>query len=72
MPEAAIRIMCPNLRCRAVLAVPTEARGRLVRCRNCGMNIKIPQKKTDAPVAQPEPPAKGAEKKGAPDEQKAA
>ncbi len=39
-----VRIMCPNLRCRAVLAVPPEARGRLVRCRNCGMNIKIPTK----------------------------
>ncbi len=39
-----VRIMCPNLRCRAVLAVPPEARGRLVRCRNCGMSIKIPAK----------------------------
>lgn len=52
MAEAAIRIMCPNLKCRAVLAVPPEARGRLVRCRNCGMNIKIPQQKVE-PAAKP-------------------
>jgi len=56
MPEAAIRIMCPNLRCRAVLAVPPEARGRLVRCRNCGMNIKIPQKKTEPAATMPDDP----------------
>ncbi len=44
MSDAIVRIMCPNLRCRAVLAVPNEARGRLVRCRNCGSNIRVPQK----------------------------
>lgn len=49
-----VRIMCPNLRCRAVLAVPPEARGRLVRCRNCGMNIKIPAK-SEPVKAEPSP-----------------
>lgn len=44
MSQSIIRIMCPNLRCRAVLAVPNEARGRLVRCKNCGSNIRIPTK----------------------------
>jgi hypothetical protein len=44
MPENVVRLMCPNLRCRAILAVPGEARGRLVRCKNCGANIKIPDK----------------------------
>jgi len=47
-----IKMMCPNLRCRAVLGVPTEARGRTVRCRNCGNNIRIPK----ATVAPPTPP----------------
>jgi len=32
-----------------VLGVPTEARGRTVRCRNCGCNIKIPKNKPQAP-----------------------
>jgi len=54
MPENLIRVMCPNLRCRAVLAVPEDTRGRLVRCRNCGMNVKIPQKNESSP---PPPPA---------------
>lgn len=60
MPESVVRVMCPNLRCRAVLAVPSEARGRKVRCRNCGMNILVPPKpepKPDAP-AEATPPGK--------------
>lgn len=40
-PET-VRIMCPNLACRKVLAVPSKARGKTVRCRNCSTNIKIP------------------------------
>lgn len=41
-----IRIMCPNLACQRILAVPSHARGKLVRCRSCGMNVRIPQTKT--------------------------
>jgi len=49
-PGDQIRIMCPNLSCRKVLAVPHAARGKTVRCRGCGTNIRIPQaKKEDAP-----------------------
>jgi hypothetical protein len=40
-PES-IRVMCPNLTCRKILAVPSAARGKTVRCRGCGTNIKIP------------------------------
>jgi hypothetical protein len=40
------RIMCPNLKCRSVLAVPEAARGRMVRCKQCGSNIRIPEKKS--------------------------
>lgn len=38
-----IRILCPNLLCRRVLAVPANARGKLVRCRGCGITVSIPQ-----------------------------
>lgn len=48
-----IRIMCPNLACKRVLAVPGHARGKLVRCRGCGINIKIPVPK----VKEAAPPA---------------
>jgi hypothetical protein len=38
-----IRIMCPNLTCKRILAVPTTARGKLVRCRGCGINLRVPR-----------------------------
>ena len=37
-----IRIICPNLACQRLLAVPSMARGEVVRCRGCGSNIKVP------------------------------
>ena len=40
--EDVVRIMCPNLGCQRVLAVPGAARGKVVRCRGCGSNIRIP------------------------------
>jgi hypothetical protein len=50
-----IRIMCPNLSCQRILAVPVAARGKVVRCRVCGMNVRIPEGKAGAP--QPSSPA---------------
>jgi hypothetical protein len=50
-PET-IRVMCPNLVCRKILAVPTAARGKTVRCRGCGTNIRIP---AEAAAAAPKP-----------------
>ncbi len=58
-----IRIMCPNLVCQRVLSVPDSARGKLVRCGGCGVNIRIPQTKTDKaaetgePATPPPPPS---------------
>ena len=37
-----IRLICPNLRCRSLLTVPQAARGKAVRCRQCGMRINVP------------------------------
>ncbi|MDI9402313.1 MAG: hypothetical protein QM516_00435 [Limnohabitans sp.] len=56
--EEVIRIMCPNLGCQRVLAVPSSARGKIVRCRGCGSNIRIPVPRAEGtpPVAQ-QPPA---------------
>jgi hypothetical protein len=45
MSESSIRIMCPNLVCRKVLAVPKVARGKAIRCRGCGTLIKVPSSK---------------------------
>ncbi len=49
MPNDSLRIMCPNLSCRKVLAVPINARGKIVRCRGCSTNIKVPSKSVDTP-----------------------
>lgn len=53
MSDQTVRIMCPNLTCRRVLAVPSSARGKTVRCRNCGTNIKVPATGTAKPDAPP-------------------
>ncbi len=47
-----VRIKCPKLDCQRILAVPINARGKLVRCRNCGTNIRIPAAATK-PVPKP-------------------
>ena len=40
--HSSIRIMCPNLTCKKVLAVPHSCRGKTVRCRSCSTNIRVP------------------------------
>jgi hypothetical protein len=62
MSDATVRIMCPNLTCRKVLAVPVSARGKTVRCRNCGTNIRIPGEQN--PAAQQPPADKNIAKAG--------
>jgi len=47
-----IRLLCPNLKCRKVLAVPVGARGKAVRCRNCGMRVSVPAQPT-SPTNEP-------------------
>jgi hypothetical protein len=42
--------------CKRILAVPVMARGKLVRCRNCGQTLRIPAKpegEQPAPAAVP-------------------
>lgn len=41
-PEV-MRMMCPNLSCQRILAVPELARGKVVRCRSCGTNVRVPE-----------------------------
>ena len=46
MPEASqqiVKVMCPNLGCQRILAVPVRARGEVVRCQSCSSNIRIPK-----------------------------
>ncbi|NIA22353.1 MAG: hypothetical protein GWP05_10410 [Anaerolineaceae bacterium] len=40
----AITFFCPNLKCKALLEVDEEERGRKVRCKKCGQVIVVPRK----------------------------
>jgi hypothetical protein len=62
--DRVIRIMCPNLKCRSILGVPPEARGKLVRCRKCGTNIQIPAKQEAAPPPAPKETTEAAKAQG--------
>ena len=44
-----VRLICPNLSCRSILAVPISARGKMVRCRSCGMRVTVPKGGVDKP-----------------------
>ncbi|MCE9590892.1 MAG: hypothetical protein K8S99_10245 [Planctomycetes bacterium] len=51
MATEVVRMVCPNLKCRALLTAPVAARGKVVRCRKCGTKVHIPETapvKTDA------------------------
>jgi hypothetical protein len=56
MPEDTLRVMCPNLACRKILAVPSSARGKTVRCRGCSTSIRIPGPKAEPAAAKPPEP----------------
>ncbi len=50
MSDEILRIMCPKLTCRRILAVPAEARGRTVRCKGCATVIRVPAKAAPLPI----------------------
>ncbi len=49
-----VTIICPNLKCRGVLQVPDNMRGKIVRCGKCGKNFNVPAPAQEKPVAAPE------------------
>lgn len=61
MPDDTVRIMCPKLTCRKVLAVPSTARGKTVRCRACGTSIRVPTLESPPTEA---PPSKATQANG--------
>ena len=43
------QLICPNLRCRKILSVPDEVRGKLVKCQHCQTMFRVPDaKRADA------------------------
>jgi hypothetical protein len=45
------QLICPNLRCRKILSVPEEVRGKLVKCQHCQTMFRVPEAKRPEPVA---------------------
>jgi len=43
-------IICPNLKCRKILAVPDEFRGKSVKCQHCQTLLRVPDDKKSVPV----------------------
>lgn len=47
----ACQLICPNLRCRKILSVPDDVRGKLVRCQHCQTMFRVPPAKQEAVAA---------------------
>jgi hypothetical protein len=51
----ATQVICPNLRCRRILSVPDDVRGRVVKCQHCQSLLKVPER---GPTSAAPTPAK--------------
>lgn len=38
-----IQMICPNLRCRKILSVPDDVRGKHVQCQHCQTTFRVPE-----------------------------
>ncbi|HEV2295960.1 MAG TPA: hypothetical protein VGR35_19095 [Tepidisphaeraceae bacterium] len=45
-----VQLICPNLRCRKILAVPEDVRGKLVKCQHCQTMFRVPEGRLQASV----------------------
>jgi hypothetical protein len=52
-----IQMICPNLRCRKILSVPADTRGKLVKCQHCQSNIRVPSGRTAETAGAAKPAA---------------
>ena len=55
IPPMAVTIICPNLKCRAMLQVSDKSRGKKVRCSQCDTAFLIPPKQQVPADQQPTP-----------------
>jgi len=38
-----VQLICPNLKCRKLLMVPDDVRGKMVRCQHCRSQLRVPE-----------------------------
>jgi hypothetical protein len=50
-----VQMLCPNLRCRRILSVPEQVRGKLVQCHHCSTLFRVPvtAARPGTPTGQP-------------------
>ena len=46
-----VQLICPNLRCRKILSVPDEVRGKLVKCQHCQTMFRVPESRPQPVIA---------------------
>jgi len=49
----AVQLICPNLRCRKILSVPEDVRGKLVKCQKCQTMFRVPDGFAKKPTQPP-------------------
>ena len=52
-----VQLLCPNLKCRKILSVPNDVRGKLVKCQHCSTMFRVPDAKRTEVVAAGAAPA---------------
>jgi len=55
-PKDNVMMICPNLKCRKVLAVPERYRGHQVKCHYCSIVFAVPAAKPRSPAPHPPEP----------------
>jgi hypothetical protein len=45
-----VQLLCPNLKCRKILSVPNEVRGKLVKCQHCQTMLRVPAPKREPAI----------------------
>ncbi len=48
----AVQLICPSLKCRKLLTVPDDVRGKMVKCQYCQTTFRVPDAKRSAPPAE--------------------
>ncbi len=46
----AIQLICPVLKCRKLLTVPEDVRGKIVKCQYCQTTFRVPEASKRHPV----------------------
>ncbi|MCG8405097.1 MAG: hypothetical protein MI923_07880 [Phycisphaerales bacterium] len=44
-----VMLLCPNLKCRKLLRVSVQCRGKQVRCNFCNITFQVPENKSAEP-----------------------